>query len=79
MTMPTTTVDVQELPSRFQELVSLASTGTEIIVTEGNIPRARLVPFSPGRPRSLGLHPGAIETTEEFDEPLPEDFWLGSS
>lgn len=24
-----------------------------------------------------GLHPGAMEMTPEFDEPLPENFWLG--
>ena len=27
--------------------------------------------------RVLGLHLGAIETTEDFDAPLPESFWLG--
>ena len=27
--------------------------------------------------RVLGLHPGAIKTTKDFDAPLPESFWLG--
>jgi antitoxin (DNA-binding transcriptional repressor) of toxin-antitoxin stability system len=44
--MLTTKVDIQELPSRFTELVSLSMAGTEVIVTESNIPRARLVPGS---------------------------------
>ena len=46
--MLATKVDIQELPSRFTELVSLSMAGTEVIVTESNIPRARLVPLSPG-------------------------------
>lgn len=24
-----------------------------------------------------GLHLGAISTSEDFDEPLPDEFWLG--
>lgn len=27
--------------------------------------------------RKLGLHPGAIEASEDFDEPLADEFWLG--
>lgn len=29
------------------------------------------------KPRVLGLHPGAIWTSEDFDDPLPDEFWLG--
>jgi hypothetical protein len=29
------------------------------------------------KPRILGLHPGAIWTSDDFDEPLPDEFWLG--
>jgi antitoxin (DNA-binding transcriptional repressor) of toxin-antitoxin stability system len=74
-----TTVDVQELASRFAEVMSLAATGTEVIVTEGQIARARLVPLLPGQVRVAGLHPGAMSPTEDFDAPLPEEFWLGTS
>ena len=27
--------------------------------------------------RMLGLHSGAITTSEDFDAPLPESFWFG--
>ncbi len=27
--------------------------------------------------RILGMHPGAIWTSEDFDDPLPDEFWLG--
>ena len=26
-----------------------------------------------------GLNPGSITTTEDFDEPLPDEFWLGKA
>lgn len=75
--MPTTRIDVHDLAERLAEVVSLAATGTEVIVTEDSVPRAKLLPYVPAKPRVLGLHPGAIETTEDFDAPLPEEFWLG--
>ena len=46
---------------------------------EGNTPLARIVPITePSTPRVAGLHPGAIRTSEDFDEPLSEDFWTGA-
>ncbi|MEO8612549.1 MAG: hypothetical protein ABI690_31930 [Chloroflexota bacterium] len=27
--------------------------------------------------RILGLHPGAFQPTDDFDDPLPDEFWLG--
>lgn len=30
------------------------------------------------QPRMLGLHPGAIQIGRDFDEPLPDEFWLGN-
>ncbi len=75
--MSRTTVDVRELPARFAEVVSLATAGEEVIVTENHVPKARLVPLAPGSGRTAGLHSGAIVAAEDFDAPLPEDFWEG--
>lgn len=70
--MPTKTVDVHEAQIRLMELLSLVLAGTEVILTEGNMPLARLVPIAaPTAPRVAGLHPGAIWTSDDFDEPLP--------
>jgi antitoxin (DNA-binding transcriptional repressor) of toxin-antitoxin stability system len=41
-------VEVQGLPARFTELLALAAAGTEVIVTAGGIPRARLLPLQAG-------------------------------
>ena len=55
------------------------TAGTEIILTEGSTPLARIVSMARATtPRVAGLHPGAIWTSEDFDEPLPEEFWTGA-
>lgn len=74
--MLTKTVDVRETHASLQELLSLVREGTEIVLTEGTTPLARLVPIVlPPAQRVAGLHAGAIWTSEDFDEPLPEEFW----
>lgn len=70
--MSTKTVDVDEAQPHLQELLSEVQAGTEILLTEGGTPVARLVPVTP---RVAGLHPGAIKTTDDFEQPLPEEFW----
>jgi prevent-host-death family protein len=76
--MSTTAVDVDELPRRLEEMLSLAADGTEVILTVANVPKARLVPLTLQRARTPGLHPGAIQTSEDFNSPLPDEFWTGS-
>ena len=77
--MPTTTIDINALASRFAEAVSLAEAGTEVVVTENDVPRAKLlaVAVPTGKPRILGMHPGAMIMADDFDDPLPDSFWLG--
>ena len=29
--------------------------------------------------RILGLHPGSMQMSDDFDAPLPDEFWLGKS
>jgi antitoxin (DNA-binding transcriptional repressor) of toxin-antitoxin stability system len=60
------------------EVVSLAARGVEVIVMDGNTPRARLIPFSAQQARVPGLHAGAFTVAPDFDAPLPDDFWLGT-
>lgn len=65
-------VDVHE--AHLQELLSQVVKGIEFVLTEGNKPIARVVPISS---RVAGLHAGAIWTSADFDEPLPDKFWAG--
>ena len=72
--MAKVTVDIRELPGRFAELLA---EDQEIIVTDGQVPRAQLIPLPHGQPRIAGLHPGAIQTSDDFDAPLSDAFWTG--
>lgn len=75
----TETVDVKEAKERLPELLSLALEGNEVIIAEGDKPLARLVPVTtPARGRVAGLHRGAAWVSEDFDAPLPDEFWSGS-
>jgi antitoxin (DNA-binding transcriptional repressor) of toxin-antitoxin stability system len=76
--MPTKSVDVRDLPGRLMELLA-SGADEEIIITDGQVPRARLIPLAHNsQARIPGLHPGAIQTADDFDEPLPDQFWTGS-
>ena len=75
----TKTVDVEEAKERLPELVSLALEGNEVIISEGDRPVARLVPFSEkGTRRVADLNKGEIWVSDDFDEPLPDEFWAGT-
>jgi antitoxin (DNA-binding transcriptional repressor) of toxin-antitoxin stability system len=74
----TKTVDIRDAQAQLPELLSFTQEGNEVIISEGDRPVARLVPIpSSGRKRVLGLHRGTAWTSEDFDEPLPDGFWLG--
>jgi hypothetical protein len=48
-----------------------------VILTAGDTPLARVVSVEPSlKPRVPDLFPG-IWTSDDFDEPLPDEFWLG--
>jgi prevent-host-death family protein len=75
--MLTKTIDLHEAQNHFTELLSLIMSGAEIILTDGSTPVARLVPAAPAfLPRIAGLHLGDVWTSDDFDEPLPETFWV---
>lgn len=75
--MTTKTVDIHEAQTHLTELLSSVTAGTEIILTEDNTPIARLVRIASNIPsRVAGLHVGVAWTSVDFDEPLPDDFWV---
>jgi antitoxin (DNA-binding transcriptional repressor) of toxin-antitoxin stability system len=77
-TMFTKTIDVQTRAISLNDVVSLIRQGNDILVTDANIPLACIIPWSKSNaPRIAGLHAGAIWTSDDFDEPLPDEFWTG--
>jgi antitoxin (DNA-binding transcriptional repressor) of toxin-antitoxin stability system len=72
-----TTIDLRELPARLEEALALVTSGREVLLMDGTIPRAWLVPSSGAGPRVPGLHAGALQAAPDLDAPLPDDFWTG--
>ena len=67
-------VDVTEVQTHLTELLSLVQQGTEIVISQGNKPQARLMPLVLPKnslpPRIPGLHAGTGWMSDDFDEPL---------
>ena len=77
--MNTKTVDVQEAQTQLMQLLALALQGNDVVITEGNVPLVRLVPVQPQSVRRVAnLHKGAMRMSADFNEPLPDEFWLGT-
>lgn len=70
--MEHTTFDVKELPPRFVEALS-----SEVIIVDNQIEVARVIPRPQNPVRVPGLHVGSMDVADDFDAPLPDDFWTG--
>ena len=75
----TQTVSVDEAQNKLPDLLAQALAGNEVIITEHGTPVARLVPVvaQAKKKRVAGLNRGTIWTSEDFDDSLPDEFWLG--
>jgi hypothetical protein len=65
-----------KLRVRENRRLTLVGSGGEVILTYGPIPRARLVRCEGAKHRVAGLHAGAFQPAPDFDEPLPDEYWV---
>lgn len=77
------TVTIEEAQTQLRDLLTLIAQGKEVIIAKGNEPVAKLIPLSPSnvvdsQARIFGEYRGRIWVSDDFDSPLPDDFWLGS-
>lgn len=52
--------------------------GVEAVEVHQEGGRLVMIPTQPKRKRIAGLHPNSMRMSENFDEPLPDEFWLGT-
>lgn len=73
-------VTVEEAETRLLELIGLAEKGEDIVISHKDQPKVKLVPIvqSP-RKRVFGQNRGQIQMSPDFDDPLPDDFWLSGT
>lgn len=72
-------VNIDEAQTTLPKLLSLVTSGHEVIIAKDDKPVSKIIPFSPfSRTRVAGLNKGKIWVSEDFDKPLPEQFWTGT-
>jgi len=74
--MSTKTIDINQTPW-LSELLAQIASGDEIVFEENGQPVARLVPVGRATPRIAGLREGQGWVSDDFDTPLPDEFWSG--
>jgi len=76
--MATKIIAADDMQAKIPELLTMISEGDEIIIEKNSRPFAKLTAITEaGRKRIPGLNRGEVWTSEDFDEPLPDEFWLG--
>lgn len=82
LTMNPDTIELNDLSEELQTLMKRALVGEKVVLTIEGFELARVIleptPDNPNRPRIKDLHPNAFEMSDDFDDPLPEEFWTGT-
>ena len=79
MAAMTQTITIRELQDHAGELLTKLGAADEIVVSaEGGAPLARIRAATASAPRrEIGFWKGQVRASDDFDRPLPENFWLG--
>jgi antitoxin (DNA-binding transcriptional repressor) of toxin-antitoxin stability system len=72
------TIDLSITKIELHDLLDEIREGHEIILVEGGTPLARMKPVEQEGKRVLGLFPNSVWMSDDFNEPLPDDFWEGN-
>jgi antitoxin (DNA-binding transcriptional repressor) of toxin-antitoxin stability system len=72
------TLELMIQPPSLEAVLELAAQEAGVVLTKSGQPVAQVIPLAqPAKQRIAPLHPGAMETSDDFDAPLPDEFWLG--
>lgn len=81
--MVTKRIDVQTTTQTLEDLIAMLNADTEVLLTQGDTVVARLAKAGDAsiapKPRVAGLHSGTTWVSDDFDDPLPDEFWLGQA
>lgn len=77
--MLTKKLDIQQISISIIDLLALVQNDTEIVLTDGDMPLAKVTPIDRIQENiapKAGINLGAMVMSDDFDEPLPDEFWL---
>ncbi|MEQ1593254.1 MAG: type II toxin-antitoxin system Phd/YefM family antitoxin [Thiobacillaceae bacterium] len=73
------TVNIHEAKTNLSALIAAAEAGEEVVIARANKPVVKLVALEPKPVQRIpGLHKGEFYMADDFDAPLPDEFWLGN-
>jgi prevent-host-death family protein len=74
------TVNIHEAKTNLSALIAAAEAGEEIVIARANKPVVKLVAMETKPVQRIpGLHKGTVlYISDDFDAPLPDEFWLGN-
>ena len=76
------TIDLEATQLTLEEVLAELDRNSEILLTRGDAPVATLA-SAPSTPvikkMVLGLHEGQGWMSDDFTDPLPDEFWLGKA
>jgi antitoxin (DNA-binding transcriptional repressor) of toxin-antitoxin stability system len=75
------TIDLEKNHVTLEQVLAELERNSEILLTRGTDPIATvasLPPTPPLRKRVLGLHEGQGWMSDDFNDPLTDEFWLGN-
>ena len=79
--MDAKTINLTQAQTYLATLATPLKAGEEVVIVRDNIPLAKLVaPTQPlAKTRTFGRYKGKIKMSDDFDAPLPDEFWLGDN
>lgn len=75
--MVTIQIDFDQLLEAIQQLSDEQKQALNEYLVESGALSTEVM--TPKKQRTLGLHPGAFQPSEDFNAPLPDEFWLGKA
>lgn len=71
-------VSLQEAQTDLLKLINLAEQGENVFILNNNIKIKLVAITEPPKPRTFGQHHNQAIMSEDFNDPLPDSFWLGN-
>lgn len=76
--MPVQTINLDHVEKQLAELLAIVEHNGDVVIAQNGKPIARLASLTPKKKKRIaGLNRGMIWTSDDFDAPLPDEFWLG--
>lgn len=69
--------NIHEAKTNLSSLIQQVEAGEDVVIMRAGKPVARLMPYIESKPRKLGIFKGKIKIPEDFDNPMPEE-WFDS-